>query len=82
MNSKIVFLTNSFYKERPNHLVCSLYSDINTKEVVMLWSYVQLDDGTQFAYSETREDGTVRVAVERPDDFDFDHAECFLPAVK
>lgn len=27
----------------------------------MFWSYVQLDDGTQFAYSETREDGTVRV---------------------
>lgn len=48
----------------------------------MLWSYVQLDDGTQFAYSETREDGTVRVAVERPVDFGFDHAECFLPAVK
>ena len=64
------------------HQVCSLYSDINIKEVVMLWSYVQLDDGTQFAYSETRDDGTVRVAVERPVDFDFDHAECFLPAVK
>lgn len=48
----------------------------------MFWSYVQLDDGTQFAYSETREDGTVRVAVERPVDFGFDHAECFLPAVK
>ena len=44
----------------------------------MLWSYVQLDDGTQFAYSETREDGTVRVAVERPVDFGFDHADCFL----
>lgn len=29
----------------------------------MFWSYVQLDDGTQFAYSETREDGAVRVAV-------------------
>lgn len=48
----------------------------------MLWSYVQLDDGTQFAYSETREDGTVRVAVERPVDFGFDHAECYLPTVK
>lgn len=46
------------------------------------WSYVQLDDGTQVAYSETRRDGTVRVAVERPVDFGFDHAECFLPAVK
>ena len=48
----------------------------------MLWSYVQLDDGTQFAYSETRDDGTVRVVVERPVDFSFDHAECFLPAIK
>lgn len=25
----------------------------------MFWSYVQLDDDTQFAYSETREDGPV-----------------------
>lgn len=41
----------------------------------MLWSYVQLDDGTQFAYSETRDDGTVRVAVERPVDLGFDHAD-------
>ena len=48
----------------------------------MLWSYVQLDDGTQLAYSETRDDGTVRVAVERPVDLSFDHAECFLPTVK
>lgn len=48
----------------------------------MLWSYVQLDDGTQFAYSETRDDGTVRVVVERPVDFSFDHAECFLPTIK
>lgn len=47
----------------------------------MLWSYVQLDDGTQFAYSETRDDGTVRVAVERPVDLGFDHAECLMPAV-
>ena len=44
----------------------------------MLWSYVQLDDGTQLAYSETRDDGTVRVAVEHP----VDHAECFLPVAK
>lgn len=48
----------------------------------MLWSYVQLDDGTQFAYSETREDGTVRVAVDRPVDLGIDHAGCFLPVTK
>lgn len=28
-----------------------------------------------------RDEGTVRVAVERPVEFSFDHAECFLPAV-
>lgn len=28
-----------------------------------------------------RDDGTVRVAVKRPVDLGFDHAECFLPAV-
>lgn len=27
-----------------------------------------------------RDDGTVRVAVERPVDLGSDHAECFLPA--
>lgn len=48
----------------------------------MLLSYVQLDDDTQLAYSETRDDGAVRVAVERPVGPGFDHAECFLPAVK
>lgn len=47
----------------------------------MLLSHAPLDDGTQFAYSETRDDGTVRVAVERPVGPGFDHAECFLPAV-
>lgn len=74
-----VFWVNSI------HLVLnplrSLYSNADSEEVVIFWSYVQLDDGTQVAYSETREDGTVRVAVERPVDFGFDHAECFLPAV-
>ena len=47
-------------------LDCSLYSNITTKGGVMFWSYVRLDDGTQFAYSETIEDGTVRVSVKRP----------------
>ncbi|ATP53582.1 hypothetical protein CSV91_02930 [Collinsella aerofaciens] len=29
-----------------------------------------------------RDDGTVRVAVERPVDLGFDHAECLMPEVK
>lgn len=48
----------------------------------MLWDYVQLHDDTQFAYSETREDGTVRVTVEQLIEYGFDHAECFLPVIK
>ena len=48
----------------------------------MLWSYVQLDDGTQFAYSETRVRRDRSRSRRAPGDFGFDHAECFLPAVK
>ncbi len=48
----------------------------------MMWSYVKLDDETQFAYSGLKEDGTVAVAVERPTDMGFDSAECLLPAYR
>lgn len=46
----------------------------------MMWSYVSLADDTQIAYSETRDDGTVAVTVERPVDFGFDSARCLLPS--
>ena len=46
----------------------------------MMWSYVQLADETQIAYSDLREDGTLEVAVERPVDMGFDSARCMLPA--
>lgn len=45
----------------------------------MLWDYAELVDGTSFGYSATREDGTVRITVERPREFGFDYAECLLP---
>ena len=48
----------------------------------MLWNYIQLPDETQFAYSETRDDGTVRIAIERPRDWGFDAAECLMPAYR
>ncbi len=51
-------------------------------EARMMWSYVKLDDETQFAYSGLNEDGTVVVAVERPVDMGFDSAECLLPAYR
>ena len=48
--------------------------------VQVMWSYVQLADETQIAYSDLREDGTLEVAVERPVDMGFDSARCLLPA--
>ena len=48
----------------------------------MMWCYVQLPDETQFAYSETRDDGTVEIAIERLRDRGFDTAKCFMPAYR
>lgn len=44
-------------------------------QATILGSYIQLDYGIQFTYSETREDGAVRVVVERPVDFGVYHVE-------
>ena len=35
----------------------------------MLYNYVELEDGTQIAYSDVNDDETVRVEVERPRDW-------------
>ena len=51
-------------------------------EGIMMWCYVQLPGETQFAYSETRDDGTVEIAIERPRDWGFDTAKCFMPAYR
>ena len=48
----------------------------------MLYNYVELEDGTQIAYSDVNDDETVRVEVERPRDWGFDAATCLLPAYK
>ena len=45
-----------------------------------MWGYVQFPDETQIAYSDTREDGTVLIAIERPRDWGFDSARCVLPS--
>ncbi|EOS49647.1 MULTISPECIES: hypothetical protein [Adlercreutzia] len=45
----------------------------------MMYNYLKLDDETQIAYSSPQEDGTVRIAVERPVDGGFDAAFCSLP---
>ena len=46
----------------------------------MFYNYVELNDGTQIAYSNVLPDNTVEVALERPIELGFDSAKCLLPA--
>ncbi len=46
----------------------------------MFYDYVKLEDGTQIAYSQVLDDGTVEVSVERPVDLGFDSARYVLPS--
>ncbi len=46
----------------------------------MFYDYVELEDGTQIAYSGVLPDNTVEVVAERPIEFGFDSAHCMLPA--
>lgn len=46
----------------------------------MLYDYAELEDGTQLAYSNVLDDGTVEVSVERPIELGFDTVRCALPA--
>lgn len=48
----------------------------------MLYSYMELEDGTQVAHSNVLEDNTVEVRIERPTEDGFDTARCLLPAFK
>ena len=43
----------------------------------MMYPFLTLEDGTEIVHSETREDGSVKVYLERPDKKDcFYHATC------
>ena len=45
-----------------------------------MYPFLTLDDGTEIVYSQTLEDGSVKVYIEKPDEKDgFHHATCFLP---
>ena len=46
----------------------------------MFYNYVELEDGTQIAYSNVLDDNVVEVSVERPVELGFDSARCLLPA--
>ena len=46
----------------------------------MMYPFMTLDDGTEIVHSETRQDGRVKVYIEKPDEKDcFHHATCYLP---
>lgn len=48
----------------------------------MLYSYLELPDGTQVAHSNVCDDNTVEVRVERPIEGGFDTARCILPSFR
>lgn len=62
------------------YLVTNGYPGIWMAVVFMMYNYVKLSDETQFAYSNVRDDNTVKVVVERPVDMGFDSATCILPS--
>ncbi|MEY8316262.1 hypothetical protein AALB19_02960 [Oscillospiraceae bacterium 50-58] len=46
----------------------------------MMYPFMTLDDNTEIVHSEMKEDGRVKVYLERPDEKDgFHHAACWLP---
>ena len=46
----------------------------------MMYPFMTLDDETEIVHSHMREDGTVKVYMEKPDEKDcFHHATCYLP---
>jgi hypothetical protein len=53
-----------------------------TKEEEMLYSYLELPDGTLVTHSNVCEDNTVEVRVERPIEGGFNTALCTLPSFR
>ena len=49
----------------------------------MMYPFFTLDDQTEIVHSEMREDGSVKVYMEKPDEKDcFHYATCYLPEYK
>ena len=50
-------------------------------EIDMMYPYLTLDDDTEIVHSEMREDGSVKVYIEKPDEKDcFHNASLILPS--
>ena len=48
--------------------------------MLMMYPFLQLDDGTEIVHSEMQSDGRVKVYIEKPDAADcFHNAICYLP---
>lgn len=46
----------------------------------MMYPFMTLDDGAEIVHSEMKENGVVKVYIEKPDEKDcFHHATCWLP---
>lgn len=51
--------------------------------IIMMYPFMTLNDETEIVHSEMREDGTVKVYIEKPDEkYCFRHATCYLPEYK
>lgn len=49
----------------------------------MMYPFLTLDDETEIVHSQTLDDGSVKVYLEKPDAKDgFHHATCYLPSYK
>ena len=49
----------------------------------MVYPFMTLNDGTEIVHSEMKENGSVKVYMERPDErLGFCHATCWLPLYK
>ena len=48
--------------------------------MIMMYPFLQLDDGTEIVHSQMHEDGSVKIYIEKPDETDgFHNAYCRLP---
>ncbi len=49
----------------------------------MMYSFMTLNDGTEIVHSEMKDDGSVKVYIEKPDEkYCFRYATCWLPEYK
>ena len=64
-----------------DYLLTCYYTAIVGENKKMMYRSITLDDNAEIVHSEMKEDGTVKVYVEKPDTKDcFHHMTCILPS--